>query len=214
MRDGYGFKEGEMCFILCWFGVHQSILLSWGDISVLLVLWQCCWGLSIADKGLYSQSCGFPVVTYGWKSLTIKKAECRRIDAFELWCQRRLKSARSLQGLFDCKEIQPVNPKGNQSWILIGRTDAEAETTILWSPDVKGWLIRKVSDAWKDWRQEEKGMTEDEMAGCHHWLNGHEFEQAPGDGEGQGSLACCSPWSLKESDVTEWLNNNSNNNSK
>ena len=97
----------------------------------------------------------------------------------------------------DCKEIQTVNPKGNQSWIIIGRTDAEAETIILWPPDMKGWLIRKDSDAGKDWRQEEKGTTEDEMAGCHHWLNGHEFEQSPGDGEGQGNLACCSPQSLK-----------------
>ena len=106
----------------------------------------------------------------------------------------------------DCKEIQPVNPKGNQSWIFIGWTDAEAETPILWALDVKNWLIGKNSDAGKDWRQEEKGMTQDEMVGWHHRLDGFEFEPAPGVGDGQGSLACCSSWSLKESDRTERLN--------
>ena len=101
----------------------------------------------------------------------------------------------------DCKEIKPVNTKGNQPWIFIGRTDAETQALILWPPDVKSWLTGKDPDAGKDWRQE-KGMTEDEMVGWHHWLNGHEFEQTPGDSEGQGSLACCSPWGLQESDRT------------
>ena len=123
----------------------------------------------------------FPVVVYGCVSWTIKKAECWRTDAFELWCWRRLESP------LDCKEMKPVNPKGNQSWIFIGRTDAEAETPIHWPPDEKSWLIRKDSDAGKDWRQEEKGLTEDEIVGWHHWLKGHEFEQALGDGEEQGS---------------------------
>jgi len=104
----------------------------------------------------------------------------------------------------DSKEIQPVNPKGNQPWILIGGTDAEAEAPILWPPDSKSWLIGKDPDAGKDWRQEEK----DEMVGWHHRLNGHEFEQTLGDGEGQGSLECCSLWSHKELDTTYWLNNN------
>ena len=99
----------------------------------------------------------FPVVMYGYESWAIKKAECQRIDAFELWCWRRLKSP------LDFKEIQPVHPKGNQSWIFIGRTDAEAETPILWPPDVKNWLIRKDPDSEKDWRQKEKTVTEDEM---------------------------------------------------
>ena len=112
----------------------------------------------------------------------------------------------------DCKEIQPVNPKGNQHWIFIGRTDAEAETPTLRPPDAKNWLIRKDPDAGKGLRQKEKGMTEDEMVGWHHWLNGHEFEQAPGDGEGQGSLVCCSSWGCKESDMSEQLNNNTQNN--
>ena len=106
----------------------------------------------------------------------------------------------------DCKEIQPVHPKGNQSWIFIWRTDAEAETPILWLPDVKSWLIGKDPDAGKDWGQEEKGRTKDEMVGWHHQLDGHEFEQTPGVGDGQESLACCSPWGCKDSDTTEWLN--------
>ena len=106
------------------------------------------------------------------------------------------------------QEIQPVSPKGNQPWMFfIGRTDAEAEAPIRWPPEVKSWLTGKDPDARKDWRQEE-GTAEDEMVGWYHQLNGHEFEQALGDGEGQGSQACCSPWGHKESDVTEWLNNN------
>ena len=96
-----------------------------------------------------------------------------------------------------------MNPKGNQSRIFIGRTDAKAETPILWPPDAKNWLIGKDPDARKDWRQDEKGTTEDEMVGWHHQLNGHEFEQTPGDGEGQGNLACCTPWGSKELDRTE-----------
>ena len=106
----------------------------------------------------------------------------------------------------DCKEIQPVHPEGDQSWVFTGRTIAETETPILWPPDVKNWLIGKDPDAGKDWRQEEKGMTEDEMVGWHHLLNGHELEQTPGIGDGQGSLLCWSPWGCKESEMTEWLN--------
>ena len=106
----------------------------------------------------------------------------------------------------DSKETKPVNLKGNQLWIFTRRTDAE--TPILWPPDAKNWLIGKDPDAGKDWRQEEKGTTENEMVGWHHRLDGHEFEQAPGVGDGQRSLACCSPWGCRESDITEWLNNN------
>ena len=112
----------------------------------------------------------FPVVMYGCESWTIKKAEHQKIDAFELWCWKKLLSP------LDCKKIQPVNPKRNQFWKFIGRTNAEAETPVLWPPDVKNWLIGKNSDAGKDWRWEEKGMTEDEVVGRHHWLNGHKFE--------------------------------------
>ena len=114
---------------------------------------------------------------------------------------------KTLESPLDNKEMKPVNPKGNQPWIFIGRTDAEAEAPILWPPDAKNRLTGKDPDAGKDWRQEEKGTTEDEMVGWHHWLNGHEFEQAPADGEGQGSLACYSPWSHKESGTTEGLIN-------
>ena len=116
------------------------------------------------------------------------------------------------EGPLDSKEIKSVNLKGNQPWIFIGKNDAEAEAPILWPPDEKSWLIRKDPDAGKDWGQEEKGATEDEMVGWHHWLNGHEFEQAPEDGEGQGSLVCCSSQGLKESATTEQLNNNNTTN--
>ena len=112
----------------------------------------------------------------------------------------------SFESLLDCKEIQSVNPKGNQSWIFIGRTNAKDEAPILWPPDVKNRLIGKDPDAGKDWRQEEKRNAEDRMVERYHWLDGHEFEQAPGFGDGQGSLVCCSPWDHKESDTTKWLN--------
>ena len=108
----------------------------------------------------------------------------------------------------NCKEIKPGIPKGNQYWLFIGQTDAEIKAPIVWSLDAKNWLTRKDPDAGKDWRLEEKGMTEDEMVGWHHELNAHKFEQAPGEGEEQGSLACCSPQGHKEWDMTEWLNNN------
>ena len=113
---------------------------------------------------------------------------------------------KTLESPLGFKDIHPVNTKGNQSWIFIGKTDAEAEAPILWPPDVKNWLIGKDPDAGKDWRQEEKGMTEDKMVGWHHQLNVHEFEQALAVVDGQGSLACCSPWGCKELDTTEWLN--------
>ena len=113
---------------------------------------------------------------------------------------------KTLESPLDCKEIQPVNPKGNQSWIFIERADAEAEFPILWPPDGKNRLIWKDSDAGKDWRQEEKGTIENEIVGWHHWLNGREFEHALGLGDGPGSLVCCSPYGLKELDMNEWLN--------
>ena len=113
---------------------------------------------------------------------------------------------KTLESPLDSKEIQPVNPKGNQSWILIGRTDVEAETLILLPPDVKNWLIWKDPDAGKDWWQEEKGTIEDEMVGWHHRLNGHEFAQAPRVGDGLRNLVWCSLWHCKESDMTELLN--------
>ena len=111
---------------------------------------------------------------------------------------------KTLESPLDCKEIQPVHPKGDQSWVFTGRTDVE--TPVLWPPDVMSWLIWKDHDAGKDWGQEEKGMTEDEMVGWHHRLNGHGFGWTPGVGDGQGGLACCDSWGRKESDTTERLN--------
>ena len=122
------------------------------------------------------------------------------------WCFWTVVLQKTLESFLDCKEIKPVTPKGNQCRIFIGRTDIEAETPILWPPDMKSWLIGKDPDAGKDWRQEEKGTTEDEMGGWHRQLNGHEFEQASGVGDGQGSLVYSSPWGCKELDTTEWLN--------
>ena len=124
----------------------------------------------------------------------------------ENWCFWTVVLEKTLESPLDCKEIQLVHPKGNQSWIFIETTDAKAETPIFWPPDVKNWLIGKDPVAGKDWRQEEKGTTEDEMVGWHHWLDAHEFEQAPGVDDGQESLVYCSPWGRKEADVTDLLN--------
>ena len=122
------------------------------------------------------------------------------------WCFWTMVLEKTLEGPLDCKEIQPVNSKGNQSWIFIGKTDTEAETPIFWPPDAKSWLIWKDPDVGKDWRQKEKGTAEDEMAGWHHWLNGLESEWTLGIGDGQGGLACCDSWGCRELDMTEWLN--------
>ena len=121
------------------------------------------------------------------------------------WCFWTVVLEKTLESPLDCKEIKSVNPKENQSWITIGRTDAEVP--IFWLPDANRWLIRRDPDAGKDWRQEEKGMTEDEMVGWYHRLNGHEFEQAPGDGAGQAWLAAVHPWGCKKSNTTKRLNN-------
>ena len=128
-------------------------------------------------------------------------------ESWELknWCFWTVVLEKTLSPL-GCKEIKLVNPKGNQSWIFIGRTDAEAETPMLWPPDAKSWLIWKDPDAGKDWRQEEKGMTEDEMVGWHHQLSGHGFGWTLGVADGQEGLACCNSWGCKESDTTEQLN--------
>ena len=156
---------------------------------------------NFADKGPSSQS-------YGFSSSHVRVWEWDRKESWapKNWCFWTVVLEKTVESLSDCKEIKPVHPKGDQSWIFTGRTDAEAEATKLWPPDVKNWLIGKDPDAGKDWRQEEKGTTEDEMVGWHHWLNGHEFEQVPGVGDGQRSLECYSPWVHKESDTTEQLN--------
>ena len=153
------------------------------------------------DKGPSTQSYGFPSShVWMWE-----------LDHKESWvpknrCFWTVVLEKTLESPLDCKEIQPVHPKGNQSWIFIGRTDFEAEAPTLWPPIVKNWLTGKNPNAGKGWRQEEKGTTEGEMVGRHHQLDGHEFEQALGVGNGQGTLVCCSPRGCKESDITERLN--------
>ena len=138
---------------------------------------------------------------YGCESWTAKKAE-----HWWIWCFWTVVLEKTLESPLDCKEIQPVHPKEDQSWVFIGSTDVEAETPVLWPPHVKSWLIWKDPGAGKDWGQEEKGMTDDEMVGWHHWLNGHGFGWALGVGDGQGGQVCCRSWGRKKSDTTEQLN--------
>ena len=153
-----------------------------------------------ADKGPFGQSYGFSISHIWMWELDHKESW-----ALKNWCFWTVVLEETLESPLDCKEIQPVHPKGDQSWVFIGRTDPEAETPILWPPHAKSWLIGKDSDAGRDWRQEEKGTTEDEMAGWHHQLDGHEFEWTPGVGDGQGGLACCNSWGRKESDtLSDW----------
>ena len=154
-----------------------------------------------ANKGLSSQGYGFSS-GHVW----MWELDCEESSALKNWCFWTVVLEKTLENPLDWKKIQPVHPKGDQSCIFIGRTDAEIEAPILWPPDGKNWFIGKDPDAGKDWRQEEKGMTESEIVGWHHQLDGHEFKQAPGVGDRQGSLACCSPWSCKELDVTDCLN--------
>ena len=154
-----------------------------------------------ANKGLASQS-------YGFSSSHVWMWE---LDHKESWAPKNwyfwtVVLEKTLESPLDCKEIKPVHPKGDQSWVFIGRTDAEAETPFLCPADAKNWLICKDPDAGKDWKQEEKGTTKDEMVGWHHRLDGHKFEQAPGVGDGQGGLLLCSPLGHKESGTTEWQN--------
>ena len=143
----------------------------------------------------------FPVVMHGTWELN-----CEESWVPKNWCFWIVVLEKTLDSPLDCKEIQTVPSKGDQSWVFFGRTDAETETPVLGPPDVKSWLIGKDSDAGRDWGQEEKGTTEDEMAGWHHWLDGREFELTPGVGDGQGGLACCDSWGHKQSDTTERLN--------
>ena len=132
--------------------------------------------------------------------------DCEESWALKNWCFWTVVLEKTLESPLDCKEIQPVHPKGDQSWVFIGRTDIEAETPNIWPPDAKSWLIWKDPDDGKDWGQEEKGMTEDEMVGWHHRLDGHRFGWSLRVGDGQGGLGCCSSWGCKESDMTEQLN--------
>ena len=132
--------------------------------------------------------------------------DCEEGWALKNWCLWTVVLEKTLESPLDCKEIQPVHSEGDQPWDFFGRNDAKAETPVPWPPHVKSWLIGKDSDAGRDWGQEEKGMTEDEMAGWHHQLDGHESEWTPWVGDGQGGLVCCNSWGCKESDMTERLN--------
>ena len=145
---------------------------------------------------------------YGFSSshVWIWELDYKESWALKNWCFWTVVLEKTFESPLDCKEMQQIHPKWDQSWVFTARTDVEAETPILWPPDEKNWLIRKNPDAGKDWRQEEKGTTENEMVGWHHRLNGYELEQAPGVGDGQGSLQYCSPWGHKELDTTEPLN--------
>ena len=142
---------------------------------------------------------------WNFLDLGASKQDCEESWAPKNWCFWTVVLEKILESPLDCKEIQPVNSKGDHPWVFFGRNDAKAETPILWPPDVKSWLIEK-TDAGRVWGQEEKGKTEDEMAGWHHWLDGHEFGWTPGVGDGQGGLVCCDSWGLKESDMAELLN--------
>ena len=150
-----------------------------------------------ADKRLYSQGCGLPSgPVWLWK-LGHKEGW-----ALKNCYLRTVVLEKTLESPLDSKDIKPVNPKGNQPSVLIGRTDGKAKTPVFWSSDANSWLIGKVPDAGKEWGQKEKRASEDEMTGCHHWFNGHELGQTSGGGEGQGGLACCSLWGHKELDMT------------
>ena len=142
----------------------------------------------------------FPVVMYGCESWNVKKTVPKN------WCFWTAVLEKTLESPLDCKEIQPVHSEGDQPWDFFGRNDAKAETPVLWPPHAKSWLTGKVFDAGRDWGQEKKGTTENEMAEWHHWLDGRESEWTPGDGDGQGGLVCCDSWGRKESDTTERLN--------
>ena len=153
------------------------------------------------DKGPYSQTYGF-CSSHVWMWELYHKENW----VWKNWCFWTEVLERTLESPLDCKEIQPIHSEGNQPWNFFGRNGAKAETLVLWPPHAKSWLIGKDSDAGRDWGQEEKGTTKDEMAGWHHWLDGHESEWTLGVGDRQGGLACCNSWGHKESDTTELLN--------
>ena len=185
--------SGSSRFTYCW-------SLAWRILSVTLTLQHIKKQRHyFANKGPSSQSYGFSS-SHVW----IWELDYKESWVLKNWCFWTM-VLKTLESPLDYKEIQPVHPKGNQSWIFIGRTDVEAETPILWPLNAKNWLIWKDLDAGKDWRQKEV-TTEDEMVGWHHQLKGLEFEQGLGIGDGKGSLVCCSSWGSKESDTTERVN--------
>ena len=157
--------------------------------------------ITLPTKVRLVKAMAFPVVMCGWWKL-----DCEESRALKNWCFWTVVLEKTLESPLDRKEIQPVHSKEDQPWDFFGRNDAKSETPVLWPPDAKSWLIGKHSDAGRDWGQEEKGTTEDEMAGWHHRLDGCEFEWTPGVGDGKGGLSCWDSWGCKELDRTEWLN--------
>ena len=157
--------------------------------------------LELSNKGPSSQGYGFSS-SHVW----MWEFDCEESWARNNWCFWAVVLEKTLESPLDYKEIQPVHSEGDQPWDFLGRNDAKAETPVLWPPHAKSWLTGKDSDAGRDWGQEEKGTTEDEMAGWHRWLDGRESEWTLGVGDGQGGLACCNSWGRKELDTTEWLN--------
>ena len=202
---------GDKEFLRIWGLAYQTPkaqLYSKSSIYKWVLFWECVYksNLFISPTNLdyiQSQSCGFSSGHVCMWELDHKEGW-----APKNWCFWTVVLEKTLESPLDCKETKPVNPKGNQSCIFIGRTDAEAEAPILWPPDARIQLIGKDPDSEKEWRQEEKGVTEDKVAEWHYWLSGHEFEQALGDGKGQGGRACCNPWGHQELYTTERLNNN------
>ena len=165
--------------------------------------WQCIWLEVFHTWFLFACSQSY---VFSSSHVWMWELDYKESWALKNWCFWTVVLEKTLESSLDCKEIQPVHPKGDKSWVFIGRTDIKAETPILWPPDVKNWLIWKDPDAGKDWRQEEKGMTEDEMVGGHHQFSEHEFEHAPGVGDRQGSLTCSGSWRHKDLDTTEQVN--------
>ena len=157
--------------------------------------------ITLPTSGPSSQGYGFSN-----SHVCMWELDCEESWTLKDWCFWTVVLEKTLESPLDCKEIQPVHSEGDQPWVFLGRNDAKAETPVLWPPHTKSWLIGKDSDAGRDWGQEEKGMTEDEMAGWHHRVDGHESEWTPGVGDGQGGLVCCDSWGRRELDMTERLN--------
>ena len=189
--DGEGLRSLACCS--SWVAKSWTWLSDWKTNNKLCIKQH----ILISSPQGYGFSCG-----HAW----MWKLDCEEGWAPKNWCFWTMVLEKTLESPLDCKEIQLVHSEGDQPWVFFGRTDAKAETPVLWPAHAKSWLIGKDPDAGRDWGQEEKGTTEDEMAGLHHQLDGREFEWTPGVGDGQGGLACCNSWGCKESDTTERLN--------
>ena len=167
------------------------------------------WNFEFGDSAMwqnYSLNCYHPCYCFSYGHVWMWELDCEEDWAPKNWCFRTVVLEKTLESPLNYKEIQPIHSEGDQPWVFFGRNDAKAETPLLWLPHVKSWLIGKDSDAGRDWGQEDKGTTEDETAGWHHRLYGHEFEWTPGVGDGQGGLVCWDSWGRKELDTTERLN--------